>query len=65
MLQLSRAIRPLSSLLPTAFLAVALFVLGVEGTRKYCQTRPELRVIMTPATEDGEPQGIRINFPDQ
>lgn len=46
-------------------LSTALFVLGVEGAREYCQAHAETRVIMAPASEDGEPQGIRINFPDQ
>lgn len=53
------AIAPLA--IDSDALSTAFFVLGVDGTRAYCRTHPEVRAIMV-LEEDGRPTPVRINF---
>lgn len=43
-------------------LSTAFFVLGVEGTRDYCASHPEVRALLVPASEERPPEVVRINF---
>lgn len=43
-------------------LSTAFFVMGEERTREYCGIHPDIRAILVPMPERGEPKAVRINF---
>lgn len=45
-------------------LSTAFFVIGIEGTKAYCQAHPEIRAILVVLDND-VPKTVRINFPDE
>ena len=49
----------------TDALSTAFLVLGVEGTRRYCEENPGVRAIVVPATESSEPYAHWIAFNEQ
>ncbi len=49
----------------TDALSTAFLVLGLEGTRRYCEENPGVRAIVVPATESSEPYAHWIGFNEQ
>jgi len=43
-------------------LSTAFFVMGLEGTERYCRDHPSVRAILVPDSEDGTFEPIRIGF---
>lgn len=44
-------------------LSTAFFVMGIEEVKAYCGSHPEVRSIIIPASESGDPEPVWINFP--
>ena len=44
-------------------LSTAFFVMGIEDVKAYCRSHPEVRSIIVPASESGDPEPVWINFP--
>lgn len=43
-------------------LSTAFFVMGQEKTEAFCREHPEVRAVMVPMPEDGDPKPVRVNF---
>jgi len=48
----------------TDALDTGFFVLGLDGTRKYCETHPEVRVVLI-SDNKGRPEPVRFNFQER
>ena len=48
----------------TDALSTAFFVMGTEGTRRYCEQHAGVRAVLVPRPESGELEPVRIGFPE-